>query len=93
MLSNYKVVAAPGAKVNLNILNSKTPGNARGENFIFDQLEKAKKDTPNVTSTASPINRWRLLGGGRDTSQFQETLADIGSGLEEKGGQNMLSHI
>jgi hypothetical protein len=78
--------AAPGTKVNLNILNSKTPGNARGENFIYDQLEKAKKDTPTVTSTASPINRWRLLGGGRDTSQFQDTLSDSGGGFEEAGG-------
>jgi len=85
--------AAPGAKVNLNILNSKTPGNARGENFIFDQLKKAKKETPNVTSTASPINRWRLLGGGRDTNQFKETLVDIAGGLEERGGQKMLLHI
>ena len=78
--------AAPGTKVNLNILNSKTPGNARGENFIFDQLKKAKKETPNVSSTAAPINKWRWLGGGRDTKQFQNTLSDIGGGLEERGG-------
>ncbi len=86
--------AAPGTKVNLNILNSKTPGNARGENFIFDQLKQAKKETPNVTSTASPINRWRLLGGGRDTNQFQETLADIATGLEkEDGAKNVTSYL
>ncbi len=83
-----------GAKLNLNILNSKTPRNVRGENFIFDQLKKAKKETQNVTSTASPINRWRLLGGGRDTNQFKETLADIAGGLEDKDGtKNVASYL
>jgi hypothetical protein len=85
---------APEAKLNLNILNSKTPFNVRGENFIFDQLKKAKKETQNVTSTASPINRWRLLGGGRDTNKFKETLADIAGGLEDNGEtKNVTSYL
>ncbi len=88
--------AAPGEKVNLNILNSKTPRNVRGENFIFDQLKKAQKTEgiEGVSTTASPINRWRLLGGGRDTRQFKDNLSKIGQGLEERGGaQNVVQHL
>lgn len=86
--------AAPGENINLNILNSKTPANARGENFIFDQLKQAKQEVEGVSSTASPINRWRLLGGGRDTNQFKETLGNIADGLDEReDSQNVVKYL
>ena len=81
-------------RVNLNILNSRTPGNVRGENFIFDQLQKAKTGINGVSSTASPINRWRLLGGGRDTGQFRDNLIKIAEGLDKRGGaQNVVQYL
>lgn len=84
----------PDEKVNLNILNSRTPGNVRGENFIFDQLQKAKTGINGVSSTASPINRWRLLGGGRDTGRFRDNLIKIAEGLDERGGaQNVVQYL
>lgn len=75
--------APPGEKLNLNILNSKTPANVRNENFIFDQVKKGGKNVGTSVS-ASPINRWRLLGGGRDTSQFKDNLSKIGGDLQDK---------
>ena len=65
--------------MNLNILTSKTPFNARGENFVADQLKKGKKGVDGVSVSASPINRWRLIGGGgRYTKQFEQNLASVG---------------
>ncbi|MGC0371441.1 MAG: hypothetical protein DGJ47_000130 [Rickettsiaceae bacterium] len=73
--------------ITLNILNSKTPGNARGENFIFDQIESAQKELKeeqkSVGVAASPINRWRGLGGGRDTKAFEDVLNKIGQDVEK----------
>lgn len=85
--------APPGEKLNLNILNSKTPGNARNENFIFDQVKEGGKNVGTSVS-ASPINRWRLLGGGRDTSQFKDNLSKIGGDLQDKPGlENVAKHL
>ncbi len=85
--------APPGEKLNLNILNSKTPRNARGENFIFDQVKKGGKNVGTSVS-ASPINRWRLLGGGRDTSQFKDNLSKIGGDLQDKPElENVAKHL
>jgi len=86
----------PDERMNLNILNSKTLRNVRGENFIFDQLQEAKKaeGIEEVSTTASPINRWRLLGGGRDTRQFKDNLSKIAEGLDERGGaQNVVQYL
>jgi hypothetical protein len=109
--------APPGERLNLNILNSKTPGNVRNENFIFKQIAKSGKDLEKtketsvkttvqgnvkdgvkgsekdsikvtkkknvgITISASPINRWHALGGGRDTSQFKYNLKVIGVSLQ-----------
>ena len=74
----------PGEAVNLNILTSKTPFNARGEDFIQDQLTKTAKTAKNVKTSASPINRWQVFGGGRDHSEFRNTLKDIGNDLAQK---------
>lgn len=85
--------APPGEKLNLNILNSKTPNNFRNENFIFDQVKKGGK-TVGAAVSASPINRWRLLGGGRDTSQFKDNLSKVGADLESKPGlENVAKHL
>ncbi len=83
----------PGEKLNLNILNSKTPFNARNENFIFDQVKKGGKNV-GASVSASPINRWRLLGGGRDTSQFKDNLGKIGGDLKDKPElENVAKHL
>lgn len=85
--------APPGEKLNLNILNSKTPLNARSENFIFKQVKQGGK-TVGTSVSASPINRWRLLGGGRDTSQFKDNLSKIGGDLQDKPGlENVAKHL
>ncbi|MEM6338778.1 MAG: hypothetical protein AAF673_02490, partial [Pseudomonadota bacterium] len=85
--------APPGEKLNLNVLNSKTPFNARNENFIFDQVKKGGKNVGTSVS-ASPINRWRLLGGGRDTSQFKDNLSKIGGDLQDKPElENVAKHL
>jgi hypothetical protein len=97
--------APPGERINLNILNSKTPGDTRKENFIFKQIAKSSKDLEKPKETnvktsikagvgaikkkdvgidisASPINKWRALGGGRDVSQFKYNLKVIGFSIE-----------
>lgn len=73
----------PGESINLNILTSKTPFNARGEDFIQDQLTKTVKKQKSVSISASPINRWQILGAGRDHSKFKDTLKDIGDDLSK----------
>lgn len=84
----------PGKRMNLNNLTSRTPGNARGEDFIFDQLENVKN--PKVSVGSSPINKWRALGGGRDQKEFDKTLQDIGKDLQNnkstKGVANFLQN-
>jgi hypothetical protein len=80
----------PGEAVNLNILTSKTPLNFRGEDFIQDQLTKTAKNVENVKTSASPVNRWQVFGGGRDHSEFRDTLKDIGNDLaKNKDTQNV----
>jgi len=74
----------PGEAVNLNILTSKTPFNVRGEDFIQDQLTKTAKNVENVKTSASPVNRWQIFGGGRDHSEFSDTLKNIGNDLAKK---------
>lgn len=65
--------------LNINILNSRTPFDSRGENFIIDQIKSAANiDASSVKVSVSPINKWRWLGGGRDTQVFQKTLKTIG---------------
>ena len=90
-LKQLKSFLPPEERMNLNILTSKTPFNARGENFVSDQLKKGKKEVEGVSVSASPINRWRLIGGGgRDTKQFEQNLANVGKGLEKEVG---LKHV
>ena len=83
----------PGERLNLNILNSKTPLNVRNENFILDQVTKGGKKE-GATVSVSPINRWRLLGGGRDTKQFKDNLSKIGGDLKaDKELKNVAKHL
>lgn len=72
----------PGAKLNLNNLTSKTPIDIRGENFIHKQIEENK--TAAVAVTTSPINKWRVLGAGRQQKEFDNALKDIGKELQGK---------
>ncbi len=91
-LRQLKSFLPPDGRINLNILTSKTPFNARGENFVADQLKKGKKGVDGVSVSASPINRWRLIGGGgRDTKQFEQNLASVGKGLEGQEGLKNVS--
>lgn len=91
-LRQLKSFLPPDGRMNLNILTSKTPFNARGENFVADQLKKGKKGVDGVSVSASPINRWRLIGGGgRDTKQFEQNLASVGNGLEGQEGLKNVS--
>ena len=91
-LKQLKSFLPPEERMNLNILTSKTPFNARGENFVSDQLKKGKKEVEGVSVSASPINRWRLIGGGgRDTKQFEQNLANVGKGLEKEVGLKNVS--
>ena len=78
----------PGTKLNLNNLTSKTPINMRGENFIHKQLKKSK--SASVAVTASPINRWRALGAGRQQKEFDKTLKNVGNDL---GGREEFQDI
>lgn len=78
--------AKPGEKLNLNILTSETPGNVRGEDFVAKQLEKTQSQNPDVAVSKSPINRWRIFGGGRDTEQFEKDLAIVGKTIEGQEG-------
>ncbi|MFK7973712.1 MAG: hypothetical protein AB8B66_02460 [Rickettsiaceae bacterium] len=71
----------PDDTMNLHILNSKTPFNVRNENFIPQQLNKSQKNINNIKISASPINRWRILGGGKNHSEFKNTLKHIGEDL------------
>ncbi len=91
-LKQLKSFLPPEERMNLNILTSKTLGNIRGENFVFDQLEKGKKRVDGVSVSASPINRWRLIGGGgRDTKQFEQNLGNVGKGIEGQEGLKNVS--
>lgn len=78
-IEQLKSYVASDKVLNLNSLNSSTPFDARGENFIINQVKAAStKDVNSVKVSVSPINKWRWLGGGRDTKVFQETLKTIG---------------
>jgi hypothetical protein len=70
--------------LNINILASSTPLDGRGENFIIDQIQNTEKTANSIKVSVSPINKWRWLGGGRDTEVFQETLKTIGESLGNK---------
>lgn len=91
-LRQLKSFLPANERMNLNILTSKTPFNARGEDFVFDQLEKGKKEVNGVSVSASPINKWRLIGGGgRDTKQFEQNLSNVGKGLQNEVGLKNVS--
>jgi hypothetical protein len=71
-------------KINLNILTSKTPFDIRGENFINNQLESAIRGNNDVSISALPINRWRLLpGSGKKYQAFKDSLKNISSALKQ----------
>lgn len=88
-LRSYNV---PGQKLNLHNLTSKTPLDARGEGFIANQLKEAKSALNNDKSgkskksvigvVASPINKWRAFGGGRDQKEFNDILKNVAKDLE-----------
>lgn len=61
--------------INLSSLNSRTPYDIRGENFTIDQVREVRNMClfP-FTLSVSPINKWRLIGGGRDQRAFQNIL-------------------
>lgn len=71
----------PGGKVNLNILSSlKTwlvAKMAGDEKWITDGVRKGAKGDDDVEVTASPINSWRLFGGGRDQENFKMALKKL----------------
>ena len=77
----------PDSAINLENLTSKTTRlpffkyGFRGENWISKQLEKVVKAVELVTTTMSPINRWRLLGGGRQQDAYKQNLATIAEKL------------
>lgn len=78
-IEQLKSYVAPDKVLNLNSLNSSTPFDARGENFIINQVKAASaKDANFVKVSVSPINKWRWLGGGRNTEVFQYTLKTVG---------------
>jgi hypothetical protein len=79
-------------KINLNILNSMTIGNIRGENFIFEQLKRAEQENKDIKISASPINRWRFFGGGRDNKVFEENLNIIGQSIQKREDLKNVSH-
>lgn len=70
----------PGSRVHLNNLTSETVVNLRGENFIFDQLKKVANAV--ISFGASPMNKWRALGAGRDQKEFDKMLQNIGTDLQ-----------
>jgi hypothetical protein len=79
-IEQLQTYVAKDQALNVNILNSRTPLNVRGENFIIDQIKSAQAaNTSSLKVSVSPINKWRWLGGGRDTEVFQETLKTIGT--------------
>ena len=71
-----------GKRINLNNLTSSTPVDIRGEGFIFDQLNAVKSER--IAVSASPINKWRALGGGREQREFDKTLKNIGTDFANK---------
>lgn len=77
-IKQLKTYIAKDQVLNINILASSTPLDGRGENFIIDQIRNTAKTANSVKVSVSPINKWRWLGGGRDTEVFQDTLKTIG---------------
>ncbi len=76
----------------------------RSENWISKQIAKAvtgiKKTAkeagklPKVTSSMSPINKWRVFGGGLDHKQFANCLKSIGTHINEiKGTDNIQNFL
>lgn len=90
-IRQLKSFAPPGVQTNLINLTSITPLNVRNENSISDQLQKSKVE--NVKKSALPINRWRLLGGGRNTIQFEENLRHIGKEIKIDGLESVSSYL
>jgi hypothetical protein len=80
-----------GRNINLNILTSKTPFNLRGEDFISNQIYKAKNN--NVVVSSSPLNRWGWLGAGRDNKVFKGELKSIADSLSGPDTKNVAKFL
>lgn len=79
-----------GKTLHLNNFTSETAGNLRGENFIHKQTEKSVNENTEVTH--SPVNRWRLVGGGgRDHRAFDDALKNIGNDNKFNNQDNLKS--
>ncbi|MCP5369293.1 MAG: hypothetical protein H6909_01185 [Rickettsiaceae bacterium] len=71
-LSTY---ISPNSDLNLSSLNSRTPYDIRGENFTVDQVRAVKNmNILPFTLSVTPVNKWRLIGGGRNQKSFQNIL-------------------
>lgn len=94
-IEQLKSYVAPGKVLNLNSLNSRTPFDVRGENFIINQVKAASaKDANSVKVSVSPINKWRWLGGGRGTEGFQDTLKTVGDAdVIKKAAPNISKYL
>lgn len=74
-IKQLKTYINENCDINLSSLNSRTPYDIRGENFTIDQVREVRNMCifP-FTLSVSPINKWRLIGGGRDQRSFQNIL-------------------
>lgn len=74
-IKQLKTYISENHDINLSSLNSRTPYDIRGENFTVDQVREVRNMCffP-FTLSVSPINKWRLIGGGRNQHSFQNIL-------------------
>lgn len=74
-IKQLKTYISEDCDINLSSLNSRTPYDIRGENFTVDQVRAVRNmSILPFTLSVSPINKWRLIGGGRNQRSFQNLL-------------------
>lgn len=74
-IKQLKTYISENCDINLSSLNSMTPYDIRGENFTIDQVREVRNmSILPFTLSVSPINKWRLIGGGRNQRSFRNIL-------------------